>query len=277
MPTMDSHRVNTAGWGSVRSAGNMRRHVLILGGTTEARQLGETLASRAELAVTLSLAGATRNPQTQAVPTRRGGFGGTEGLVRYLRINEVAALIDATHPYAATMSAHALDAASWSGIPMVSLCRPPWSAVVGDCWLDVDDAPSAAAALGSEARHVLLTIGRQEVAAFASAPQHHYLIRSVDRVEPPLPVPHAQYLLDRGPFTEAAERELMQCHGIQVLVAKNSGGQATYGKIAAARSLQLPVILLRRPPTPRAKTVHTVAEAVMWLDHVMDSPSDRGV
>lgn len=255
----------------------MRRHVLILGGTTEARQLGETLASRAELTVTLSLAGATLNPQAQAVPTRRGGFGGTEGLVRYLRSNEVAALIDATHPYAATMSAHALDAANQSGTPMVSLCRPPWSATAGDRWLDVDDAPSAAAALGSAARHVLLTIGRQEVAAFASAPQHHYLVRSVDRVEPPLPVPYAQYLLDRGPFTEIAERELMQRHGIEVLVAKNSGGQATYGKMAAARSLQLPVILLRRPLTPRITTVHTVDEAVMWLDHVMAAPSDRGV
>jgi precorrin-6A/cobalt-precorrin-6A reductase len=255
----------------------MRRHILILGGTTEARQLGETLASRAEIAVTLSLAGVTRNPHAQAVPTRRGGFGGTEGLVRYLRNNEVVALIDATHPYAATMSAHAVEAASQSGTPIVSLCRPPWSAVAGDCWHDADDALAAVDALGSEARNVLLAIGRQEVAAFASAPQHHYLIRSVDPVEPPLPVPSAQYLLDRGPFTEAGERELMHRHGIQVLVAKNSGGQATYGKIAAARSLQLPVVLLRRPPSPLVRTVHTVDDAVTWLNHVMDSLSDRGV
>jgi precorrin-6A/cobalt-precorrin-6A reductase len=255
----------------------MRKNILILGGTTEARLLGQQLAVRTDIAVTLSLAGRTASPLAQAVPIRRGGFGGTAGLVQYLRVQKIDALIDATHPYASTMSAHALSAAVQTNTPIISLCRPPWCAVAGDRWTEVHDVHEAACTLGAEPRNVFLAVGRQEIAHFASAPQHQYLIRSVDPVDPPLAVPHARYILDRGPFGEDQERELLRAHAIDVIVAKNSGGAATYGKIAAARTLGVPVFLLQRPPALEVPTVTTVGEAMTWLDHVLKAPTDRGV
>jgi precorrin-6A/cobalt-precorrin-6A reductase len=255
----------------------MRKHILILGGTTEARELGQQLAARTDIAATLSLAGRTAAPSAQAVPIRRGGFGGVAGLTQYLRDNAVEALIDATHPYAPTISAHALDAASQTNTPMIALCRPPWRAVAGDRWTEVLDALGAVRTLGIEPRNVFLALGRQEIAPFAAAHQHHYLIRSVDPVEPPLAVPHARYILARGPFEEEQERALLRAHAIDVVVAKNSGGAATYGKIAAARTLGIPVMLLRRPPQLPVHRVANVGEAIAWLDHVLNTPTDRGV
>jgi len=255
----------------------MRKHILILGGTTEAREFGQQLAARTDIAVTLSLAGRTAAPLAQGVPVRRGGFGGVDGLAQYLLDNAIEALIDATHPYAATISAHALRASSQTKTPMIVLCRPPWGAVAGDRWTEVPDAPEAVRTLGVQSRNVFLALGRQEIAHFASAPQHRYLIRSVDPVDPPLAVPYARYVLARGPFEEEQERALLRAHAIDVVVAKNSGGPATYGKIAAARRLGIPVMLLRRPPELPVQRVTTVGEAVAWLDHVLESPADRGV
>jgi precorrin-6A/cobalt-precorrin-6A reductase len=255
----------------------MRKNILILGGTTEARWLGQQLAIRNDLAVTLSLAGRTASPMAQAVPVRSGGFGGTAGLIQYLRAHEIHALIDATHPFAETMSAHALSAAVQTHTPLLSLCRPPWHAVAGDRWTEVHDAQEAAGALGTEPRRVFLAVGRQEITPFTAAPQHRYLIRSVDPVDPPLEVPHARYILERGPFGEDRERELLREHEIDIIVAKNSGGVATYAKIIAARTLGLPVILLRRPPPLDLPRVATVDEAMAWLDHVLKAPADRGV
>jgi precorrin-6A/cobalt-precorrin-6A reductase len=255
----------------------MIKHILILGGTTEARELGQHLAARTDIAATLSLAGRTASPLAQAVPVRRGGFGGIAGLTQYLRDNAIDALIDATHPYARTISAHALGAASETKTPMLALCRPPWRAVAGDRWTEVLDAHEAVRTLGIKPRNVFLAVGRQEIIHFASAPQHHYLIRSVEPVEPPLTVPDARYLLARGPFEEEQERALLLAHGIDVVVAKNSGGIATYGKIVAARTLGIPVILLQRPAELPVHRVATVAETMAWLDHVLKTPADRGV
>jgi len=264
----------------------MKRHILILGGTTEARELAQLLAPRADLAIILSLAGRTASPAVQAVPVRRGGFGGVEGLAQYLREHAVDVLIDATHPHAARISLHARQAALQTNTPMVRLRRAPWQPVVGDRWTEVRDAGEAARSLGSSPRNVFLALGRQEIANFAVAPQHHFVIRSVDPVDPPLAVPHARYILDRGPFVEDKERELLLTHAIEVVVAKNSGGAATYGKIAAARSLGLEVLLLRQPPElddpsgvggAGAGAVAGVGEALAWLDHVLRPKLDRGV
>jgi precorrin-6A/cobalt-precorrin-6A reductase len=255
----------------------MEKNILILGGTTEARLLGQQLAARTDITVTLSLAGRTASPLAQGVPTRSGGFGGTAGLVEYLRTHEIGALVDATHPYASRMSAHALRAANQTSTPFIALCRPPWPAVAGDQWTEVRDVQEAVSALGIEPRKVFLAVGRQEIANFAAAPQHHYLIRSVDPVDPPLAVPHARYILDRGPFDEQQERELLRAQAIDAIVAKNGGGEATYGKIAAARTLRIPVVLLRRPPALDVPTAASVAEAMSWLDHVLKAPRDRGV
>jgi precorrin-6A/cobalt-precorrin-6A reductase len=251
--------------------------VLILGGTTEARRLAERLAQRPGLDVTLSLAGRTASPVAHAVPIRIGGFGGAEGLADYLAAERVDALIDATHPYANIISKNAAAAARNAAVPCVALRRPPWSAVAGDRWIEVSDARAAVDAIGPVGRNVFVTIGRNELAPFASAPQHRYLIRSVDSVEPPLPVPHVTYITARGPFSEASDCALMTQHKIEVVISKNSGGTAAYGKIAAARALGIEVIMLRRPPAPDAPGVSTVEDALAWLDHALTSTAARGV
>jgi precorrin-6A/cobalt-precorrin-6A reductase len=251
--------------------------VLILGGTTEARQLAERLAQRAGLDVTLSLAGRTATPVPHPVPIRVGGFGGAEGLADHLATERVDALVDATHPYANIISENAAAAAQKAAVPFVALLRPPWSAVAGDRWIEVADVRAAVDALGQEGRDVFVTIGRNGLAPFAGAPQHHYLIRSVDPVDPPLPLPHVAYITARGPFSEASDRALMTQHKIEVVISKNSGGSAAYGKIAAARALGIEVIMLRRPPVPNAPSVNTVEEALAWLDHALTSTAARGV
>jgi precorrin-6A/cobalt-precorrin-6A reductase len=253
------------------------RNVLILGGTAEARQLAGRLADRADLAVVLSLAGRTAVPAAQPVPVRIGGFGGAAGLVQYLSAQRIEALIDATHPYAAQISTNAAQAAAQTGTPLLALKRPAWTAVTGDDWREVADAAEAAAALGAVPRRVFLALGRNELAPFTAAPQHHYLVRSVDPVEPPLAVPDAAYITARGPFAQAHEHTLLERHRIEVIVGKNSGGAATYGKIAAARALRLPVILLRRPPVPAVPAVETVDAAVAWLDATLRDHATSGV
>jgi precorrin-6A/cobalt-precorrin-6A reductase len=243
------------------------RRVLILGGTTEARRLAERLVGRVDLAVTVSLAGRTTAPAAQAAPARIGGFGGVEGLARYLTNERVDALIDATHPYAAIISANAAAAAATMRVPLLALRRAPWTPQPGDRWIEVADTAAAVEALGEASRQVFLALGKSEIGIFAQAPQHHYLVRSVDPVDPPLAVPHASYVTGRGPFSEADDRTLLVTHAIDVVVARNSGGAATYGKMAAARALGVPVVLLRRPSLPEVPTVGTVEDAVAWLDH----------
>jgi precorrin-6A/cobalt-precorrin-6A reductase len=253
------------------------KRVLILGGTTEARMLADRLAARADLDVTLSLAGRTASPTRQKVPVRSGGFGGAAGLAGYLMSEHIDALIDATHPYASGISRNATEAALKTGVPLVTLRRPPWTAVAGDRWTQVGDVRVAVRALGETSRRVFVTLGRNELAPFKESPQHFYLIRSVDPVDPPLPLPHATFVTGRGPFGEAEDRALMTAHGIEVVIAKNSGGAASYGKIAAARALGIGVIMLRRPPAPEAPAVATVEEALAELDHALTSATARGV
>jgi precorrin-6A/cobalt-precorrin-6A reductase len=251
--------------------------VLILGGTAEARMLAERLASRSDLEVTLSLAGRTASPARQPVPVRRGGFGGVAGLADYLMAERIDALIDATHPYASVISANAVAAARDAKVPCVALWRRPWTAVAGDRWIEVSDVAAAVRTLGPTPRRVFVALGRQDLAPFSEAPQHHYLIRSVDPVDPPLALPHVIYVTARGPFSEADDRALMTKQRIDVVVAKNSGGTATYGKIAAARGLGIEVVMLRRPPEPEAPAVGTIDDAVAWLAHALTSAAARGV
>jgi precorrin-6A/cobalt-precorrin-6A reductase len=251
--------------------------VLILGGTTEARGLAERLAKRADREVVLSLAGRTVSPAPLPVPVRRGGFGGGTGLAHYLIEQRIDAMVDATHPYARIMSVNAAAAARTSGIAFVALRRPPWLSVSGDRWDEAADASEAVRILGERPRRVFVALGRNGLAPFVTAPQHYYLIRSVDPVDPPLSLSHAAYVRGRGPFSEADDRALLLDHAIDIVVAKNSGGTASYGKIVAARALGIPVIMLRRPPVPAAPTVETVDDAIVWLDHALTSVAARGV
>ncbi len=253
-------------------------NILILGGTTDARRIAERLADRSDLNLRLSLAGRTATPAALPVPVRIGGFGGAERLAAYLKTERIAVLVDATHPYARAMSANAAWATQTVGLPLIALQRPAWARIEGDRWIEVDSVGEAVEALGASPRRVFLALGRKEIAPFADAPQHYYLVRSVDPIDPPLAVPNADYIRARGPFSEENDRALLTKHRIDIVVSKNSGGNATYGKIAAARSLALPVVMLRRPPPPPdVPTVETVEQAIALLDHTLARDAARGV
>jgi len=254
----------------------MRRRILILGGTTEARELAEQLAGRADLDVKVSLAGRTAQIVPQPVPLRVGGFGGADGLAQYLRDEGIHALIDATHPFAALISQNAVQAVLAAGVPFLALRRPEWTPRDGDRWTSVLGVDEAIDTLGAGARRVFLALGRKETHAFERAPQHFYLVRSVDPVEPPLRVPDAVYVLERGPFGMEPDRKLLLEHRINGVICRNSGGNAAYAKIEAARELGLPVILLRRPELPSAPTAGSVSEAIAWLAHLDASGAERG-
>jgi precorrin-6A/cobalt-precorrin-6A reductase len=278
---MDSQRMDAAlSVETVSTTGSFvtgMSRILILGGTTEARELAERLAKRADLDVIVSLAGRTKSPAPQPVPVRSGGFGGAAGLADYLRNERIGALVDATHPYANVISGNAATAAREAGVPLLALRRPPWRAVAGDHWIEAADVADAVRLLGERPRRAFVTLGRTELGALTTAPRHFYLIRSVDAVEPPLPLPCVSYITDRGPFSEAGDRALMSAHKIDVLIAKNSGGIASYGKIGAARALGIQTIMLRRPVPPDAPAVETADEVVAWLDHALASAIARGM
>lgn len=240
-------------------------NVLILGGTTEASALARALENVAPFRPVLSLAGRTRAPTLPAVPSRRGGFGGVAGLVAYLRAERIDVLIDATHPFAAQMHRHAAAAAGKTGTPRLALLRPAWRPGPGDCWTPVLTMNDAVAALGSTPRRVFLTVGQQELAPFRAAPWHDYLIRSVEPPDPAALPPRARCIAARGPFQIDGERALLEREGIEVVVSKNSGGTAVEAKLAAARALGLPVVLVSRPPAPEPPVVDGVPAALAWL------------
>jgi precorrin-6A/cobalt-precorrin-6A reductase len=237
--------------------------VLLLGGTSEATELARSLAD-ARVDAVISLAGRTARPAPQPLPVRSGGFGGADGLAAHLRAERIDAVVDATHPFAANISRNAEAAAAAVGVPLLVLRRPPWVAVAGDRWTHVPDVPAAAVALGPLPRRVFLTTGRLELAPFAAAGWHRYVLRSVEPPDPGL-LPRAKIIVARGPFAEADERQLMTELGIEVVVTKNSGASATGAKLAAARALGLPAVMVDRPPPGAAETVETVAEAMAWL------------
>lgn len=241
--------------------------ILILGGTTEASALAVRLAAKSEFSPVLSLAGRTSDPRPLPIRTRVGGFGGVEGLVQFLKDERIEAVVDATHPFAAIMSHNTARACAGTGVPLLALRREPWARQDGDRWIEVPSMEAAAGALGQVSRRIFLTIGRLELQSFAAAPQHVYLVRTIEPVGDVLPVPNVITIRDRGPFSEAAERLLMERERIDVLVTKNSGGNATYPKIAAARALGLPVVIVSRPEKPQGvEEVATAEAALEWLE-----------
>jgi precorrin-6A/cobalt-precorrin-6A reductase len=239
--------------------------LLILGGTGEASALVRSLAAMPRFAVTLSLAGRTGAPKAKPVPTRIGGFGGAEGLARWLATENTDLVVDATHPFAARMSANAASACGEAGVPLLAIRRPPWPPGEGDRWIEVPDVAAAVVAIGEAPRKVFLTIGRQELGAFAGAPQHDYVVRTIEAIGDGLPVPRLTAITARGPFDAATEAGFLAEAGIEVLVSKNSGGPATYGKIAAARTLGLPVVMVRQPEKPSVTSVANTEAALAWL------------
>jgi precorrin-6A/cobalt-precorrin-6A reductase len=244
----------------------MAFNVLILGGTSEGRVLSQRLASEPRYHARLSLAGRTASLRRPDVPHRVGGFGGALGLCEYLVRERIDALIDTTHAFAAQISANAVQAARATGTPLVRLARSAWLPVAGDAWQEVSSMQAAVEALGTAPRRVFLSIGRKELAAFEAAPQHTYLIRAVDPFEPSLR--RAKLIAERGPFHFDAELALLEREQIEVLVSKNSGTDATYPKLAAARALQLPVIMVQRPVLPAAAEAPSLDAIVSWLERL---------
>jgi precorrin-6A/cobalt-precorrin-6A reductase len=237
--------------------------VLILGGTAEARALAQRLHD-AGLDVISSLAGRVARPRLPVGQTRLGGFGGPDALARWLAAERIAAVVDATHPFAERISASAAQACPAAGVPLLRLQRPGWAAGPGDDWHWVDDLPQARAQLDAlDRRRVLLTSGRQGLGAFAGDAGRWYLVRCVD---PPDAgdLPPDSLLLQRGPYTVAGELALIDGHAVDAVVTKDSGGPLTEAKLQAARERGLPVVVVRRPPRPDGAAVATVEAATRW-------------
>jgi precorrin-6A/cobalt-precorrin-6A reductase len=244
------------------------RPVLILGGTAEGRRLAAALAEDARWHTITALAGRTGGPRLPPGAVRIGGFGGPDGLARYLTDQGIAAVIDATHPFAARMGANAAHACAATGTPRLRLERPGWVAdpAAGDRWTRVPDEAAAADAVRG-APSVFLALGRQALAPFAGLDgTARVVVRAVDPLPPESPLPRAHAVLARGPFDEAGEVALLRDHGITVLVCRDSGGTEGRAKLMAARRLGVPVVMIDRPPRPPGPLVGTVAEALAWLD-----------
>jgi precorrin-6A/cobalt-precorrin-6A reductase len=244
--------------------------VLILGGTGEARALAAALVDRGDRRVVSSLAGRVSAPLLPVGEVRLGGFGGPEGLRDWLTAEGVGAVVDATHPFAARISAAAVAATGNLNVPLVVLRRPGWQAGPGDDWQRVPDMTAAAEAVAGREGPVLLTTGRGGLEVFADLP-HRFVIRTVDPPTGRLPDDHL-LLLSRGPYEVAAERAVLDQHEVRLLVTKDSGGAMTEAKLIAARAASVSVVMVDRPPMPGAGTVSTVAdvpEALAWLDRAV--------
>ena len=241
--------------------------LLILGGTSEASQLAAALAERADVQATLSLAGRTAAPAASPLPRRIGGFGGAEGLADYLAAEGIERVVDATHPFAARISANAVAACARQGVPLLAFSRPAWRPEAGDRWTDVPDIAGAVAHLTARPPgHIFLTTGRLDLAAFGAAPHHRYLVRTIDPPPPDDRLPNMELVLRRGPFAVADETALMTRHDIDLLVTKNSGGSASRAKLLAARHLGLPVLMVGRPHVPARASTGELAEVLAWIE-----------
>ncbi len=243
----------------------MHVRVLLLGGTAEARALAAGLTERG-VDVISSLAGRVSNPALPVGAVRVGGFGGASGLAAYVAAERISAVVDATHPFAATITDHAATVAAGTGLPLLVLRRPAWTQRPGDRWARVPDIAAAArSAAETSPGTIFLTTGRRDLAAFAGDDGHHYLVRTVDPPQGPAPS-RMTLLLDRGPYRLDAERDLMTTHEVRLLVTKDSGGELTVAKLDAARAIGLPVVLVERPALPDGLPVAgTVAEALAWV------------
>lgn len=251
----------------------MQPNLLILGGTTEATAFAKA-AVEAGLHGIVSFAGRVERPKRQPLPQRIGGFGGVAGLAAYLRTAKITHVIDATHPFAAQMSRNAVTACAEANVPLMALTRAPWSAVPGDDWTHAAGIQSAVGVLDQPARRVMLAVGRMHLKDFAPNPQHFYLLRLVDPPTTPPPFPDHHVLVSRGPFTLDDDRALMEDHEIELVVSKNAGGTGAYAKIAAARSLGLPVLMINRPHIPPRAEASAVADVLTWISH---TGTERGV
>ena len=240
--------------------------ILILGGTRDAREAAAALTARG-FAVVTSLAGVTEQPLLPAGELRVGGFGGVDGMSKYLVADAISVVVDATHPFAIRISQNAHDACLRTGVPLLRLERPAWQLAPEDAWTIVSSPEEAAMALPSGAR-VLLTTGRKDLAHFFNRADISGIARMIEA--PPLdPPPSWRVLRERPPFSVAGEASLLAANGITHLVSKNAGGSATEAKLTAARDAGIPVILIARPPKPQVPAVAEVSDLVAAVEGVL--------
>jgi precorrin-6A/cobalt-precorrin-6A reductase len=226
---------------------------LILGGTGDARELARLLMAAGVHTIS-SLAGVTQQPELPEGDVRIGGFGGAEAMARFVRESGSRAIVNATHPYAAKISATAAEAAQLAGVPLWRLWRPAWQPEAGDRWISAGDTSDAARLLPSGSRP-LVTTGRKVTVAFFARQDVQGVLRTIDRVSGEIPS-NWTVLMARPPFTLSQEQALIEEKSIDVLVTKNSGGETRAAKLDAARVKGLPVIMVGRPSTP--------AQAEIW-------------
>jgi precorrin-6A/cobalt-precorrin-6A reductase len=239
---------------------------LILGGTSDANRLADTVARLGWDAI-YSYAGRTETPVAQSLPTRSGGFGGASGLADYIRQQNITHVVDATHPFAAEMSRNAVAACAATSTALIALERAPWTKIAGDHWIEVVDEAGAAAALPEQPARVFLAIGRQHLAAFGAKPQHAYTLRFVDAPDAALLLPDASVIVSRGPFTLAGDLDLMRSRGIEWVVTRNAGGSGARAKIDAAREFGLPVVMIARPDLPERPRTERIEDVLAFLGH----------
>jgi precorrin-6A/cobalt-precorrin-6A reductase len=237
--------------------------VLILGGTREALDLAAALDGRFD--VVTSLAGRTSTPTQPRGRLRVGGFGGASGMAEYLRAENIAVAIDATHPFAARISANAAAACAETGIPRLVLRRPEWQPETADHWIDVASPEEAASRLAALGNRVFLSVGRQDLGRFADCDGVWFLLRTIEPLGDDVPLGTYEAIVGRGPFSHDHELALLERHAIDLVISRNSGGAATRGKLSAARALGLPVVMIRRPPAPEGAVVDGIDEAVRWI------------
>jgi precorrin-6A/cobalt-precorrin-6A reductase len=241
--------------------------VLILGGTGDAVKLAAKLVNIPKLEIISSLAGRTLKPSALVGNYRIGGFGGELGLINYLHEQKINLVIDATHPCAGQISWHGAIACKVAKIPHLMLARPQWQKVEGDRWIEVESIEAAAQIIPELGTRVFITSGRQQLEPFFNIAklnsQMWFLLRSID--PPDLVIPNSKVLLDRGPFNLDQERQILADHHIEVIVSKNSGGDATSAKLTAARELNIPIVMIQRPPMPEAETVNSIEDVISWL------------
>jgi precorrin-6A/cobalt-precorrin-6A reductase len=247
---------------------HQRTRVLLLGGTTEANVLAERLARDQRFDAVLSLAGRTSNPVASPLTARVGGFGGIEGLCAYLT---------ATHPFAAIISSNAVAACHQTGTALIALERLPWIEAPSDTWHRFPSVSAAIAALPKIGINVFSGLGRLSLNELEAAPQHHWIVRVIDPLKNRLALPRLTVVTARGPFETVADIALFQQHGIEAVLAKNSGGSAAYSKIAAARALNLPVYLIDRPHIANRTPVATVEAVLELLVRHHERSVERGV
>ena len=240
--------------------------LLLWAGTAEARQLARGLADRGIDAIG-SLAGETKSPEPLAIPTRIGGFGGREGFAEFLEQKGISAILDATHPFATRISHRSAEVARQNGLPYCQVLRPEWVAGPGDDWTHLRDEKEAAQHIPTGTR-VLLATGRKSLDRFAQLSDCDLILRVVDPQPEPFPLPNGRYLVARPPFSVASEKALFAELGVDIIVAKNSGGVRAYAKILASREMGIPVLMIDRPEQPDAQKVATVGEALKWVERL---------